>query len=79
MVKKNLVLDKNGAAPCKHCLKSKKKNVYPKITDNQGLYYARCPECSKEDPFEFLGLTPAKAISNWNRIMMGKGEFNAGD
>ena len=26
-VKKNLILDSNGAAPCKHCLKSKKKNI----------------------------------------------------
>ena len=78
-MKKDLILDSNGAAPCKHCLKLKKKNVYPVIVNNQGLYYARCACCNKEDPFEFLGLTPEKAINNWNRIMLGKGEFNAGD
>lgn len=78
-MKKDVVLNKDGAAPCKHCLKKSKKNVYPVISSNQSLFYARCPNCNKEDPFEFIGLTEEKAINNWNRIMLGKGEFNAGD
>ena len=75
-MKKNIILNSEGAAPCKHCLK-KKVVAYPTVVNIQGLFYARCPCCSKEDPFEFLGLSEKKAINTWNRIMLNKGDFQA--
>lgn len=73
-MKKSIVLNSEGAAPCKHCLRHNKV-VYPTVINIQGLFYARCQCCSKEDPFEFLGLTAKKAINNWNRIMLNKGDL----
>jgi len=75
-MRKDIKLNKDGIAPCKHCLKHKKKNVYPIVVEKQGLYYARCPDCIYEDPYEFLGLTEKKALAAWNRIMLGRGELN---
>lgn len=74
MVKKEIILNEEGAAPCKHCLKGKKKQiVYPIVVEDHGLYYARCPVCSGEDKYDFLGLSRSKAIKVWNKIMLGKG------
>lgn len=70
MVKK-IELDERGAAPCKHCLR-RNKIVYPKVIQQEGMYYARCPECRNEDPFEFLALSEKKAILVWNRTMTSK-------
>ena len=80
MVKKDIILNEEGAAPCKHCLKGKtKKTVYPIIVEDHGLFYARCPECSHEDKYEFLGLSHNKAINVWNRTMLRQGDFNVED
>ena len=70
MVKK-VEFDERGAAPCKHCLKHKKL-AYPIIVKQEGMFYARCSECRKEDPFEFLALSEKKAIAVWNRAMTTK-------
>lgn len=67
-------LNEEGAAPCKHCLRSKKKKVvYPKIVNVEGLYYAQCPECSYYDIYEFLGASHKKAIQVWNNTMLYTG------
>lgn len=72
--KKEIILDENGAAPCKHCMRRKnKKIVYPVIKEYQGLFYARCPICCGEDKYDYLGLSKSKAISVWNKTMMNKG------
>ena len=77
-VKKQLKVELNdeGAAPCKHCLKSKKKFVYPKIVNVDELYYAQCPECKYYDIYEFLGLSYKKAIKIWNNTMLFTGSGN---
>ncbi len=79
-MRKDVVLNKEGAAPCKHCLKGKnKKTVYPIIVEDHGLFYARCPECSNsEDKYDYLGLSKEKAIAVWNRTMLRQGEFDVG-
>ena len=65
-VKKQLKVELNneGAAPCKHCLKSKKKFVYPKIVNVDELYYAQCPDCKYYDIYEFLGLSYKNTDNN---------------
>ncbi len=79
-MKKDIVLNEEGAAPCKHCLKRKKKQtVYPIVVEDHGLYYARCPICSGEDKYDYLGLSRSKAISVWNKFMLGKGTMTGGD
>ena len=77
MIKKDVVLNAEGAAPCKHCLKGKnKKVVYPEIVEDHGLFYARCPKCNHDDKYDFLGLSRSKAIRVWNRTMLRQGEFD---
>lgn len=72
--KKEIILDENGAAPCKHCRRRKNKRlVYPVIKEDHGLFYARCPICCGEDKYDYLGLSKSKAISVWNKTMMNKG------
>lgn len=46
--------------PCKKC---KGKGYVARIDD---CYYARCRNCTKWQPYEFLGASPAAAIRNWN-------------
>lgn len=67
--------DSRGAAPCKHCLKKSKGETknYPIITCTDHMYYARCPECSEYDKYDFLALSEKKAINVWNATMEGKG------
>lgn len=58
-----------GIAPCKHCLKVKKKQIYPRIVEIDELFYPQCPECKSNSPYEFLGWSRASAIRNWNSSM----------
>lgn len=68
-----LVRNEEGAAPCRHCLKHSKKEVYPVVVTLDGMYYARCPKCNEFDKYEFLALSRKKAINVWNITMEGKG------
>lgn len=67
-------LDKNQACSCKSC---RRKNIlkYPVISEISGLFYARCPNCDKHDPYDFLGITRKAAIANWNDTM-AHNEYN---
>lgn len=79
MIKKDVILNNEGAAPCKRCRKGKAKRiVYPVIAEDHGLFYARCPVCSGEDKYDYLGLSRAKAIKVWNKFMLGKGTTEEG-
>lgn len=71
--KLDVQLNEEGAAPCKHCMKVKKRAVYPRIVDVDDLYYAQCPECKYYDIYEFLGLSHKKAIQIWNNTMLFTG------
>lgn len=70
---KNIVYDKNGAAPCKFC-KTKETVYYPKIVQVDDLYYAQCSNCKchRSNPYEYLGTTVKNSIYNWNRTMEGR-------
>lgn len=46
--------------PCKHC------NAPGQVTKVDDLYYARCSQCTKWGPYEFLGATRKTAIAQWN-------------
>lgn len=48
--------------PCKKC-KGKARIV---CVDD--CYYARCTKCTKWPPYEFLGVSPAAATRNWNKV-----------
>ena len=65
--------NERGAAPCK-CCKRKGHIHYPFVKEVDGLCYARCNECNYYDPYEFIGLSPNRAIENWNNTMEGKGK-----
>lgn len=67
-----LLRNENNMAPCKFC-KRKKVISYPRIDCIDGMYYARCPNCSKSDPFDYLALSSRKCIEVWNRAMETKG------
>jgi len=67
MVKnKNLELDNRGAAPCKWCQKRRHITIYPRITKIDDLYYAQCPKCNDNDPYDFLAISEKKALDRWN-------------
>lgn len=63
-----------GAAPCKHCKKSTKQLIYPKVVEVEGLFYAQCsnPKCHHSDKYEYLGVSEKRTIENWNRAMEGR-------
>ena len=69
--KDELVKNEMGAYPCKACLK-KQITSYPIIKTVADLAYAQFsnPECSKYDPYEFIGSTKKGAILNWNESMV---------
>lgn len=48
--------------PCKKC----KGKAYVTCVDD--CYYVRCHKCAKWPPYEFLGISPAAAIRNWNKM-----------
>ena len=77
--KKEIILNANGIAPCKHCLKKHGEYVYPKVLNIQGMFYTRCPNCTEEDPYEFLGLSEKNSLATWNRTMLNKGDFKVTD
>ena len=48
--------------PCRKC---GGKGYVARVDD---CYYARCRKCTKWPPYEFLGVSPAAAIRNWNIV-----------
>lgn len=47
-------------------VKCKKCGGTGKVVNIKGLTYAQCTHCTKWDPYQFLGLNAAGAISEWN-------------
>lgn len=45
---------------CKFC------NAPGHVVQVDDLYYARCTQCTKWGPYEFLGSTRKTAIAQWN-------------
>lgn len=52
------------ANTCKKC------KCHPTISVVNGLHYARCsnPECDIWGPYDFIGITPQGAVSQWNEL-----------
>jgi len=71
MNEKDLVLDSNGAAPCKIC---RRKNIisYPTYFKVDNLVYARCTNCEKYSPYEFVGANKKGAVNHWNLVMQSR-------
>lgn len=46
--------------PCKYC------GHKPKIVPIDGLFYAQCTNCTKYDPYEFVGRSENKVLATWN-------------
>ena len=70
MSEKENKFDKNGACPCKVCKRKYSQEFYPTYTIIDDLVYARCPNCDRYSPYEFLGSTKKGAIQAWNDCMM---------
>jgi len=71
MAKSELVYyDDRGFCPCKNCKKRYSIIRFPEVRIIGNLAYARCTNCDKYDPYEFVGTNRRGVMLNWNDVML---------